>query len=96
MAHGGSYGGGSRNLIIELNIHNCRDKNIDHFRANRKTVYPDVTGTLCASCAGLNRPAGQGRGMKQICAFVLREIRSAEKHRMEVTEQGIKRMFVIH
>ena len=60
MAHGGSYGGGSRNLIIELNIHNCRDKNIDHFRANRKTVYPDVTGTLCASCAGLNRPAGQG------------------------------------
>ena len=94
MAHGGSYGGGSRNLIIELNIHNCRDKSIDCFRATRKVVYPDVTGTLCASCAGLNRPAGQGNEADMCVCIAGNTI--GQKHRMEVTEQGIKRMFVIH
>lgn len=32
-------------------------------------VYPDVTGTICASGAGTNRPAGQGNELDMVIAF---------------------------
>lgn len=44
-------------------------------RANRKTVYPDVTGTLCASCAGLNRPARQGNEA-DMCVCIINPVRT--------------------
>ena len=55
--------GGSRNLIVTLNIHNCRDRKCIGYMECRKNkpvlLHPEVTGTLYASGAGTNRVAGQ-------------------------------------
>lgn len=65
MAKGGSYGGGSRNLVVLLNINGCRDRkgidrNAELVSSTQIALHPEVTGTLYASGAGTNRVAGQG------------------------------------